>query len=296
VTASGESPDEASECASGRAWPAALTCWRRWEWREALLDALARREITAGAFAIGIALSLFADNRTGESCASVAAIAKRVGAPVYKDNDSRTVRDSLTALERAGLVEIVRRGHMKPNRYRPRCPLVEIGEGGDANDRRITADMIGEQPPTNSSTELPNHSLSLRAVESDEAACGGDDAGLSDKFEEFLQRFPFKASMDRAGAWREFGKLDQDDQELAIRQAGENARVCQRDGVQFPRHPARWLRERSALPNSRIGNAKMSVSSPAPVFVVRGADASRAWSAPGSKGRGAPQARRRPFG
>ena len=108
---------------------AASIYWRRWEWQEALMDALARREITARAFATGIALSLFADNRTGESRPSVATIAKRIGTPIYKDNDSRTVRDALAALERAGLLDISRRGHMKPNLYRPRCPL---------NDRRPT--------------------------------------------------------------------------------------------------------------------------------------------------------------
>ena len=235
------------------------------------MDALARREITARAFATGIALSLFADNRTGESRPSVATIAKRIGAPIYKDNDSRTVRDALAALERAGLLDISRRGHMKPNLYRPRCPR---------NDRRTTADMIGEPPPTNSSTELSNHSLSLRAVESEEPSGDGDDAGLSDRFKELTGKFPFNGTMSRSAARREFAKLALSDRELAIRDAAEYASACKHSGIRFPRHLATWLRDRE-FDHARRESFK--TSRPAQVFVERGTPAWDAWSAAGSK-------------
>jgi hypothetical protein len=81
--------------------------WRRIDWRDALLDARERREISLMAFAVGGALEGFADNRTGESRPSIATIARRVGGTIDKDNDCRTVRRALAELKRAGLVALV---------------------------------------------------------------------------------------------------------------------------------------------------------------------------------------------
>jgi hypothetical protein len=143
---------------------------------------------------------------------------------------------------------------MKPNLYRPHCSLREIGGAGQARDRRTVADMIGEPAPTNSSTELPNHSLSLRAVESDEPSGGGDDAGLSGRFEELTNKFPFSDAMSRPAAWREFAKLGLSDQQLAIGRATVYASACERQCVRFPptwRHgyaPANLRRPESRMP------------------------------------------------
>jgi hypothetical protein len=211
----------------GQADSAAPAQWRRWEWQKALLDALARHEINPTAFAVGIALSLFADNRTGESRPSVKAIAERVGAAIYKGNDSRTVRDALGALERYGLLEIRRRGHMKPNLYLPRYPLREIGAESGAHDRQATADMIGEPPPTNSSNELSNlhhpppplppHRLLTTSPPGHATSEDISPAHSWPKFEEFLSAYPFDQTMAVDRAKGEFERLSIEERLKAVR-------------------------------------------------------------------------------
>ena len=152
---------------------------------------------------------------------------------------------------------------MKPNLYVPRLPAKPLTTGDDrtleaghdGDDRTLEAGMTGHWKPANYSIELDNLPLSLGTVESGELSGIGTDVGLGDEFDEFLRQFPFKGSMDRAGAWREFAKLGSSDRELAIRRAGKYASDCARDGVQLPRHEARWLRQRE-FETAQIENAE----------------------------------------
>jgi hypothetical protein len=146
------------------------TPWRFWEWRDTLLESLARYEIKPGAFVVGIALSAFADNRTGESRPSIATIAKRVGLAVNADNDCSSVRAALKSLERVGLLEIERRGHMLRNLYLPRIPQREISaddrllQGGHADDDRlIQGDMIADPETANYSLDLGSGPIKVLA-------------------------------------------------------------------------------------------------------------------------------------
>ena len=143
--------------------------WRRWAWHEALLDALARHEFNTTAVAVGLALSIHADNRTGESWPSIATLAQRVGAPVYNGRDCRSIRYSLAALERAGLIEIRRRGHMRPNLYLLLCPPAAQGEGEWQNP----AAMSGKILPPILPTEL--ESTSSTVVSPSSARADADD-------------------------------------------------------------------------------------------------------------------------
>jgi hypothetical protein len=81
-----------------------------WEWRSALLMALGCHAINSSAISVALALSTFADNRTGEARPSIATVAKCVGLTVNKDGDCSAVRSALKSLERAGLLKIERRG------------------------------------------------------------------------------------------------------------------------------------------------------------------------------------------
>jgi hypothetical protein len=162
-----------SDLVAGQADSAAPAYWKYWEWRDALLDALARRKISKSAFAVGIALATFADNRTGESRPSIAGIARRVGMAVSKDDDCPAVRALLKSLEREGLIEINQQGHMKPNLYLPRFPQREFKaeddrpkrgdmtapqQGGyDGGDRLKPGGMTASNQAANYSTELSNY-------------------------------------------------------------------------------------------------------------------------------------------
>jgi hypothetical protein len=270
------------------------TPWRFWEWRDALLGSLARHEIKPGAFVVGIALSAFADNRTGESRPSIASIAKRVGLAVNGDDDCSSVRAALKSLERAGLLEIKRRGHMLPNLYSPRIPQCEIGaddrpfDGGHDrliqgdhadDDRLIQGDMIADPETANYSLKLTNLPLSLGAGEVDAVRSRDSAAGPPDGFEEFASKFPFSESMSRGGAWREFARLCPSDQELAIVGAAKYASACERQGIKLPRHAATWLRDREFDEGRRAEKSLTAAGANARVFVARGTEAWMAWAA-----------------
>ena len=132
-------------------------------WLRALLAAHQRGEIKSGAIAVGLALWTFADNETAESFPSVAAIARRVGATVDGDNNCRSVRLSMGALKRAGLIDSQRRGFMKPNRYRLRWTGEtdrqqqydgNADSGHTKGDRNADSGVTGISVPANSPTEL----------------------------------------------------------------------------------------------------------------------------------------------
>jgi hypothetical protein len=188
----------------------ASTRWRWWEWRNALLDGLRNHEIDATALAVGVVLSVFADNLTGASRPSIAAIANRIGGKVDKNNDCRTVRRGLAALERAGLLKITRRGHMKPNLYLPICKLSEAhdrtpGSNHETESKRPPASsMPGHRCPANYSAELSDSTSPSNAV----ARLGDQPSVLpkhskkaSGKFQELLRSYPFDSTMNVHGAF-----------------------------------------------------------------------------------------------
>jgi hypothetical protein len=93
--------------------------------------------------------------------------------------------------------------------------------------------------------------------------------------------------MDRAAAWREFGKLCLSDQEYAILHAAVYASACKRHGIQFPRHPATWLRAREfefdKVNAVAAAKAESVGVSKAQVFVAFGTPAFDAWVKAGHK-------------
>jgi hypothetical protein len=79
----------------------------------AMLAALARDAITPFEFAVGVALSRFADNKTGKAWPSIRAIAEKVGAKVHPrgkaSGNARGVSKAVAALKREGLLAVTQR-------------------------------------------------------------------------------------------------------------------------------------------------------------------------------------------
>ena len=83
---------------------------------DALLSAFARRSIKPLDLAVGIALSRFADSKTGEGWPSVKTLADKVGAKVDKRGGCSRVSHAIAALKREKLIE-VRQRHNRSSAY-----------------------------------------------------------------------------------------------------------------------------------------------------------------------------------
>jgi hypothetical protein len=84
---------------------------------DAILAALARGSITHLEFAVGIALSRFADSKSGESYPSIRAIAEKIGAKADKRGGCARISAAIATLKREGILE-VRQRHNRSSVYR----------------------------------------------------------------------------------------------------------------------------------------------------------------------------------
>jgi hypothetical protein len=129
--------------------------WPQGEWLRAVLAARRRREIGTLAVSISVALAGFADNHTGESWSSIKRIAGEIGAKTNWRGDCSPVTKGLAQLKRAGLLRIVRRGHMRSSLY---VPTIPPDKPSLVTSRSVTRDGVtrhGVTTSANVATHLP---------------------------------------------------------------------------------------------------------------------------------------------
>jgi hypothetical protein len=92
--------------------------WESWRYRDVLIDALSRGELTCRDFAIGVIVSSFANSKGGGRCfPSIKAIAEKARLKVDDRGQCRVVSESIAKLKNLGAIEIEDRRWNQPNGY-----------------------------------------------------------------------------------------------------------------------------------------------------------------------------------
>jgi hypothetical protein len=182
--------------------------WLRGECQDAIFAALARGTITPFELAVGVALSRFADNKTGKAWPSTRAIAEKVGAKVDARGLSRGVSRAIATLKREGLLQVTQR-YNTSSIYVLKVGLDLPQESGQTRLRSPANSVKGTPPMTESGKSFEGSTKPTMVLDDEMGKIAieaeMDDWAIEDQFRRFLVLNKNTARLHHPkAAWKRF--------------------------------------------------------------------------------------------